>query len=80
MGMWMHSFPIVLCLFFSCTEITAKYRYTPSKIDVRSPLYLRLPDCRDHRAFKRIHKKTSARGVVCSSFKNERGFLSEFAV
>lgn len=51
-----------------------------TKIDKRSPLYLRLPDCRDEATFTRLHKRTSTRAVVCSSFKNEGGFLSEFLV
>ena len=55
-------------------------KHFAKKIDPRSPLYLGLPDCRDENEFSRIVKETKAMGIVCSSFKNEEGFLSEFVV
>jgi len=57
---------------------TVSSKYIFNKIDVRSPLYSGLPDCRDEASFIRLKKHTTTRGVVCSAFKNEGGFLSEF--
>ncbi len=45
-----------------------------------SPLYQRLPDCRDEKNFVRISKKTTEKGLICPMFRDEEGFLAEFVV
>lgn len=68
---------LVLLLLFSLLE--ARVKFSRKKIDTRSPLYQSLPDCRNESAFIRIQRKqTQSRSLVCTSFHNEEGFLSEF--
>jgi hypothetical protein len=46
----------------------------------QSPLYQRLPDCRNENNFIRISKKTTEKGLICPMFRDEEGFLAEFVV
>lgn len=43
----------------------------------KSPYYQHLPDCTKN-GFKRVTKKTKAKGIVCPMFRDEEGFLSEW--
>jgi hypothetical protein len=65
----------------STTDITDDVTATATAtFNPQSPLYQRLPDCRDEKNFVRISKKTSEKGLICPMFRDEEGFLAEFVV